>query len=295
MRIADAARMPKLCTRWSWLVVAVLLLAAGRADAQSVTLAWDPNSENDLAGYIIGYGTIPGQNQKTVDVGMATQWTLAGLSAGKTYYFRVFAYNAAGAKSAPSKEVSTTLPGSSPAPGGCIGQPPAAGWTCQNGGWLPPDSPLNNGGGSPSPSPTPAPAPQPSGCPGSAPGAGWVCQDGNWLPPDSPLLYSAPTPPSCPGSAPGVMWTCVNGNWLPPADPQPSGPSSPTPCPGTAPGVGWVCQSGNWLPPDHPLLLNPPVATPTACAGSAPGLGWICQDGNWLPPDHPLVRRSGGQ
>lgn len=269
MRIAGAARMPKLCAaRWPWIVVVVLLLTAGRAEAQTVTLAWDSNSEHDLAGYIIGYGTAPGQNQRTVDVGMATQWTVAGLSAGNTYYFRVFAYNNAGAKSAPSREVSTTLPGSTS--GGCIGQPPAKDWRCVNGGWVPPDSPLGNGGGSPAPAPAPAPAPQPSACPGSAPGAGWVCQDGNWLPPDHPLLLNPP-PPSVPP------------------------PSTPTACAGPAPGLGWVCQSGNWLPPDHPLALNPPPApsTPTACAGSAPGLGWICQDGNWLPPDHPLVRRSG--
>lgn len=261
--------MPKpWCVRHAWIVLAVLLLAAGRADAQSITLAWDPNSENDLAGYIIGYGTAPGQNQKTVDVGMATQWTVGGLSAGKTYYFRVFAYNTAGAKSGPSREVSTTMPGSG-STGGCVGSPPGTGWICKNGGWVPPDSPIAGGGGStPSPTPAPAPAPQPSGCAGSAPGAGWVCQDGNWLPPDHPLLHTNPrTPPTVPS------------------------PSNPAACPGTAPGVGWVCQSGNWLPPDHPLLLNPP---PTACAGSAPGLGWICQDGNWLPPDHPLVRRSGG-
>lgn len=291
-RLADGARMPKQWSvRLSWIVVAVLLLAAGRAEAQSVTLAWDPNHENDLAGYIVGYGTISGQNQKTVDVGMATQWTVGGLSQGQTYYFRVFAYNTAGARSAPSAEVSTSMPGSgsTPGSGGCIGSAPVAGWVCFNGGWVPPDSPALSGG---TPAPPPAPAPAPStGCPGSAPGAGWVCQDGNWLPPDSPLLYSAPTSPSCPGSAPGVMWTCVNGTWVAPTVPAPTGTTA---CPGAPPGTGWVCQTGNWLPPDHPLLYTTPPPTPTACPGLTPGVGWICQDGGWLPPDHPLVRRRGG-
>lgn len=279
--------MPKLWNvRLSWIGVALLLLAAGRAEAQSVTLAWDPNDESDLAGYIIGYGTSSGQNQKTVDVGMATQWSVGGLSAGKTYYFRVFAYNTAGTKSAPSKEVSTTMPGSSSPSGGCIGPAPVAGWVCINGGWVPPDSPATGGGPT---APPPAPAPS-TGCPGSAPGVAWVCQAGNWLPPDSPLLYSAPTSPSCPGSSPGVKWTCVNGNWIPPAVQAPTGPAA---CPGAPPGTGWVCQAGNWLPPDHPLLYATPPP-PTGCPGLTPGVGWICQDGNWLPPDHPLVKKSGG-
>ena len=281
----------------SWMLVAVLLLAAGRVEAQSVTLAWDPNSEPALAGYIIGYGTIPGQNQKTVDVGLATQWTLAGFKGGQTYYFRVFAYTTSGARSAPSAEISSTIGGTSNTgnTGGCIGAAPVAGWVCVNGGWVPPDSPL--AGGSPAaPEPEPAPAPAPTGCPGSAPGAGWVCQAGNWLPPDSPLLWNAPEPAACPGSSPGVMWKCVDGNWLPPTSPTPPPPpTGTTQCPGSAPGLGWVCQAGNWLPPDHPLRLGGPApSTPTACPGSSPGLGWLCISGNWIPPDHPLAKRGGG-
>lgn len=325
MRIADPRRMPKPRSVRRWCVaVALFLMAAARADAQSVTLAWDSNSESDLAGYIIGYGTISGQNQKTVDVGMATQWTVSGLSSGQTYYFRVFAYNTSGAKSAPSQEVSTTTPGSGPTSGGCIGQPPADGWVCINGGWVPPDSPLNGGG---SPTPEPAPAPAPTGCSGSAPGAGWVCQDGGWLPPDSPLLWGSPTAPACPGSAPGVMWTCVdgvwvappaggcsgpdpfatlgggtcvNGGWLPPgmsgSGTPPAPPKAPTTsnCATPDPFVslgGGTCYNGGWLPPGAPTTGS----GTTSCSGNSPGLGWICQDGGWLPPGHPLIRRSGGQ
>ena len=58
-------------------------LGAARAEAQSVTLAWDPNSEPDLAGYLIGYGTAPGQDHQLIDVGGSTAWTLYGFSQGR--------------------------------------------------------------------------------------------------------------------------------------------------------------------------------------------------------------------
>lgn len=270
-----------------WVLAVLLLLAAGRANAQSVTLAWDPNTEPDLAGYIIGYGTAPGQNQATVDVGMATQWTLSGFTAGQTYYFRVYAYNNLGMRSAPSGEVSTTVGGTST--GGCLGTPPSSDWVCFSGAWLPPDSPLLGGQDEPAPAP-----PATSSCAGSAPAAGWVCLDGNWLPPDSPLLWSAPAPSGCSGSAPGMMWQCVNGTWVPPTTSTGTGD-----CTTLSPGSDWVCLNGNWLPPGSPLLAAPAPATPApaptaptpayTCAGTSPGLGWVCVSGNWLPPGHPLI------
>lgn len=260
-------------TRRGWMMAAVLLLAVGRAEAQSVTLAWDPNSEPDLAGYVIGYGTAPGQNQATVDVGMATQWTLSGFTSGGTYYFRVYAYNSLGMRSAPSAEVSTTVGG--PSSGGCFGTAPVAGWVCYQGAWIPPDSPLLGGQDEPAPA-----SPTTSSCAGSAPAGGWVCLDGNWLPPDSPLLSAPATQtPTAPAPAPAV-------------------PSGPTTCAGTSPGLGWVCVSGNWLPPGHPLITSsqtatapaPAPTTPTTCVTPSPGLSWVCLNGNWLPPDHPLLK-----
>jgi len=272
----------------TWMIAAVVLLGAARVDAQTVTLAWDPNGEPDLAGYVIGYGTAPGQTQKTVDVGLATQWTLSGFTSGHTYYFRVYAYNTSGFRSAPSAEVSTTIGGSSGSgTGGCPGSPPVAGWICVNGGWVPPPDTSQ-----------PTPDPTPTSCPGTAPGAGWVCVNGGWLPPDSPALWTAPQT-ACPGTAPGVMWQCVNGGWVPPTSPA-TQPGS-IPCPGTAPGPRWVCLSnGGWVPPDSPLASGGQAApstppSPTACIGSSPGLGWVCVNGGWVPPDHPLAKRGGNE
>ena len=95
----------------------LLCLSFGKlAFSASVTLAWNPNSESNLAGYKIQYGTAPGVHPTTIDVGNQTTYTVSGLGPG-TYYFVVLAYNTSGLQSPLSNEVSATitLPPSSPA------------------------------------------------------------------------------------------------------------------------------------------------------------------------------------
>ena len=70
-----------------------------------VVLQWDPNTETDLAGYKIHWGTRSGVYTSTVDVGNETSCTLTGLLYGKTYYITATAYNAEGLQSAYSNEV----------------------------------------------------------------------------------------------------------------------------------------------------------------------------------------------
>ena len=53
-------------------IACVILAAAPPADAASVTLAWDANTEADLAGYIVHYGTSRGVYDRTMDVGKTT-------------------------------------------------------------------------------------------------------------------------------------------------------------------------------------------------------------------------------
>ena len=72
-----------------------------------MTLAWDANAETDLSGYYVGYRTSPSGSETLVPVGNTTQWTLTTAVAGNTYYFRVYAENTSGLRSAPSNEVST--------------------------------------------------------------------------------------------------------------------------------------------------------------------------------------------
>lgn len=89
----------------------VLTLVAGLALAQSAWCAsfgWDPNTEADIAGYRLYYGSSSGNYTQSVDVGKVTQATLSGLTAGNTYYAAVAAYNTAALEGTKSTEVSFT-------------------------------------------------------------------------------------------------------------------------------------------------------------------------------------------
>ena len=77
--------------------------------AGSVTVSWNPNSETDLAGYKIYYGTQSRNYDKTIDVGNTTSYRITNLSDGLTYYFAVTAYDTANNESDFSEEVFITL------------------------------------------------------------------------------------------------------------------------------------------------------------------------------------------
>lgn len=87
-----------------------LLLLPTAAIAGNVSLQWDPNSESDLAGYKVYYGTSPGQYGTPITIGVTTTYTVSNLVPG-TYYFAVTAYNSAGLESGFSNEVSATVSG----------------------------------------------------------------------------------------------------------------------------------------------------------------------------------------
>jgi Concanavalin A-like lectin/glucanases superfamily/Fibronectin type III domain len=89
-------------------IASIVLGIAASADAATITLAWDPNPEPDVAGYRVSFGTNSGQYTTTVDVGNITIYTLTNLLPGNTYYFALQAYNPAGT-SPYSNEVSVTL------------------------------------------------------------------------------------------------------------------------------------------------------------------------------------------
>ncbi len=78
--------------------------------AAQVTLEWDPNSESDLAGYKIYYGTASQAQTDSIDVGNATTYTVMGLHDGTTYFFAATAYNTSNQESGYSNEVSATTP-----------------------------------------------------------------------------------------------------------------------------------------------------------------------------------------
>src|SRR2546426_10470198 len=84
-------------------------LAPALSSAAQVTLAWDPNTEPDLAGYKLYYGTSSGSYQFSVDVGNLTSYTLSGLLEGRIYYFAATAYNSSLDESGFSNEASKAI------------------------------------------------------------------------------------------------------------------------------------------------------------------------------------------
>ncbi len=92
------------------LAAVALLVFAGSLEAQSVTFAWDPNPETDVAGYIICYGTTPVVGcVNSVNVGNTTTARVSGLTIGQQYYFAVKAYNLSGLESPLSSPVTAIV------------------------------------------------------------------------------------------------------------------------------------------------------------------------------------------
>lgn len=89
-------------------IMAVLFGFMGLTDlgAQGVRLAWDPNPEPDIAGYVVHYGTESGNLTETEDVGKVTTAVLESLQPSTLYYFSVRAYNTAGQYSEFSDQIS---------------------------------------------------------------------------------------------------------------------------------------------------------------------------------------------
>jgi hypothetical protein len=82
----------------------------------TVTLAWDPNTEADLAGYKIYWGATSGTYGTPVTIGKVTTFTTPKLANG-AWFFAVTAHNTGGLESGFSNEV-TCIVNVAPAPPG---------------------------------------------------------------------------------------------------------------------------------------------------------------------------------
>ena len=108
--------------RRMWVSILVITISifigiiASNATAAQVTLAWDPNTESDLAGYKIHYGTASNSYSVHIDVHNVTTYTVTGLTDGQTYYLAATAYDASGNESGYSNSVSYGVPGANGAP-----------------------------------------------------------------------------------------------------------------------------------------------------------------------------------
>jgi hypothetical protein len=78
--------------------------------AASLLITWDANTESDIAGYKVYYGTGSGIYGAPIDVGNVTSYQLENPAAGTTYYVVLTAYDTSGNESAFSTEESLTVP-----------------------------------------------------------------------------------------------------------------------------------------------------------------------------------------
>jgi hypothetical protein len=108
-----------------FIIVLLCITVAVRAHAMNVTLAWDANSESDIAGYKIYYDTHSGppySNTITIPLTLQSfnpgspQYTIQGLTDGVTYYFVTTAYDTEGLESGYSNEVYNNISASNLAP-----------------------------------------------------------------------------------------------------------------------------------------------------------------------------------
>jgi len=91
------------------------LWAPAASWAASVTLRWQANSEPDIAGYNLYYGTASRDYGPPIPTGNTTSYTVDNLDEGRTYYFALTALDTSGNESGYSSEISANATSSEPA------------------------------------------------------------------------------------------------------------------------------------------------------------------------------------
>lgn len=75
------------------------------AQAADLSVTWDANTEADLAGYKVFWGTAAGAYGAPVVLGKVTSYRLTGLLSGTTYYVALKAFDTSANESGFSTEV----------------------------------------------------------------------------------------------------------------------------------------------------------------------------------------------
>jgi len=91
-----------------YLLVFIFLCVPAASWAASVTLRWQANSEPDIAGYNLYYGTASRAYGPPLPASKATSYTVDNLVEGRTYYFALTALDTSGNESGYSSEISAT-------------------------------------------------------------------------------------------------------------------------------------------------------------------------------------------
>jgi len=91
------------------ITLGTLLLGVVSAMADSLTITWEPNTEPDLAGYFVYYGTKDRPYGNRIDVGGQTQYFIQNLKPGETYYVSVTAVDTAHNESVFLEQIAVTI------------------------------------------------------------------------------------------------------------------------------------------------------------------------------------------
>ena len=93
------------------IIALAIVLLATLAQAATINVSWNPNTEPDLAGYRLYVGEASGQYGEPVDVGNVTGHVMEITPEyGATYYFALTAYDTSGNESGYSDEASCFVP-----------------------------------------------------------------------------------------------------------------------------------------------------------------------------------------
>ena len=88
-----------------------VVAALTAASIKAITLSWNPNSEPDIAGYVIYRGTKSGAYNSSNYVGNVTQYAPPNLVNDVNYFFAATAVNTSGLESDFSNEILVKVPG----------------------------------------------------------------------------------------------------------------------------------------------------------------------------------------
>jgi len=117
-------------------VLAFLIVIPVPSIAATLQVNWNANTETDLAGYLIYYGTQSGNYSACYDVGKVTSYQITSVPNGITVYIAMAAYDTSQRDSALSAEQHITVPAQkasvtllSPASGIIVSTAPTLKWS----------------------------------------------------------------------------------------------------------------------------------------------------------------------
>ncbi len=90
------------------ILVIIMVQFSQSAYASGIRISWQANSEKDVAGYKVYYGTASGDYDNVIDVGNVTTVDIGDLE-NANFFFAITAYNTAGEESGYSEEMQVSI------------------------------------------------------------------------------------------------------------------------------------------------------------------------------------------